>query len=58
MVVGLSICNLQEGGADNMKSICGLESIEHLKVVDKVIFSLANSCLLSELFNIFKELID
>src|ERR1700733_14938738 len=27
VLVGLSICNVQEGGADNMKSICESESI-------------------------------
>ena len=27
VLLGLSISNLQEGGADNVKSICELESI-------------------------------
>jgi hypothetical protein len=64
MLVGLSICNLQEGGADNIKSICASENIGvvcwtiRVLEVDKALYFWAISCLSFELFDTFKELID
>jgi len=48
MLTGLSICNLQEGGADNIESICGSEGIGvcwAIKVLGVLHDRSSNTCL-------------